>query len=162
MSRKDFVDNGTKNRKSIVEYLKGICAAILLCEKMLGNVSIDEMQEIKIPDADGFLEDENTVRERAKEDVANGLMSKKRYLMSICGMSEKDAEKELEEITKEKDAQMTFSQLTAGINQGVIKKEELRQFIKPNEDIETAKKAIEEIKALEPTTEELLGGKFEN
>lgn len=51
----------------------------------------------------------------------------------------------------------TFSQLVTGNNQGVVSKVELRQFIFPNEDLETAKKQIEEIKKEEPQTDELLG-----
>ena len=51
----------------------------------------------------------------------------------------------------------TFNQLMAGNNQGVVSKLELRQFLFPNEDIEVAKKQIEEIKKEEPKTDELLG-----
>lgn len=51
----------------------------------------------------------------------------------------------------------TFNQLMAGNNQGVVSKLELRQFLFPNEDLDTAKKQIEEIKKEEPKTDELLG-----
>ena len=50
----------------------------------------------------------------------------------------------------------TFAQLTQGHSLNVVKDYELRQFIFPNEDIEEAKKSIEEIKKEEPTTEDLL------
>ena len=50
----------------------------------------------------------------------------------------------------------TFNQLTQGHSLGVVKDYELRQFIFPDEDIEEAKKSIQEIKAEEPTAEELL------
>lgn len=101
LSNRDYVNNGRKNRKAVNEYLKGICRALLLCEKMLGNSEIDESQEINIPDVDGFLEDDSTIRERAKEDVSMGLMSKKRYLMKVYGMNEKEALKELKDIENE-------------------------------------------------------------
>ena len=74
---------------------------MLLCEKMLGNASIEEKQEIEIAEVDGFLEDDSTVRQRAKEEVAMGLMSKKRYLMKVYGMNEEEAIKELQNINKE-------------------------------------------------------------
>ena len=66
IANKDFVNNGRKNREAVNEYLIGICRALLLCEKMLGNASIEEKQEIEIAEVDGFLEDERTVRQRAK------------------------------------------------------------------------------------------------
>lgn len=56
------------------------------------------------------------------------------------------------------DAQQDFNQMIQGINQGVISKLELRQWLKPNEDIEESKKAIEEIEAQEPKVEDLIGG----
>lgn len=101
IANKDFVNNGRKNREAVNEYLIGICRALLLCEKMLGNASIEEKQEIEIAEVDGFLEDDSTVRQRAKEEVAMGLMSKKRYLMKVYGMNEEEAIKELQNINKE-------------------------------------------------------------
>ena len=74
---------------------------MLLCEKMLGNTSINENQEIEIADVDGFLEDDSTIRQKAKEDVSMGLMSKKRYLMKVYGMTEENALKELKAIDEE-------------------------------------------------------------
>lgn len=55
------------------------------------------------------------------------------------------------------DSQQAFSQLVQGVSQGVIKKEELRQFIKPEETLEEAEKAIQQIKEQNPTTKDLLG-----
>lgn len=101
LSNKDFVNNGRKNREAINEYLIGICRALLLCEKMLGNTTIDEDQEIEIADVDGFLEDDSTIRQRAKEEISMGLMSKKRYLKKVYGMSEKEALEELKSIDEE-------------------------------------------------------------
>jgi len=101
LSNKDFVNNGRKNREAVNEYLIRICRALLLCEKMLGNTKIDENQKIEIADVDGFLEDDSTIRQKAKEDVSMGLISKKRYLMKVYGMSEKEALEELKSIDKE-------------------------------------------------------------
>lgn len=101
ISNKDFINNGRKNRETVNEYLIGICRALLLCEKMLGNTSIDENQEIEIADVDGFLEDDSTIRQRAKEDASMGFISRKRYLMIVYKMTEKEALQELQEISKE-------------------------------------------------------------
>lgn len=101
LSRSDFVSNGNKVRKVVNEYLKSVCRSLLLCEKILGNASIDEFQDIEIEEVDGFLEDDNTIRERARQDVMDGLMSKKKYLMKIYKMTEKEANQELLDIEKE-------------------------------------------------------------
>ena len=45
------------------------------------------------------------------------------------------------------DSQQEFSQLVQGINNGVVAKEELRQWLFPNEDIEESKKIIAEIES---------------
>ena len=55
------------------------------------------------------------------------------------------------------DPQQDFNQLMQGLNQGVISKVEIRQWLKPNETLEEAQKAIDEIKESEPTVEELVG-----
>lgn len=56
------------------------------------------------------------------------------------------------------DPQQDFNQLIQGLNQGVISKVELRQWLKPNESIEDSKKAIQEIEDEEPKVEDLVGG----
>lgn len=43
------------------------------------------------------------------------------------------------------DTQQEFSQLVQGMNQGVIAKEELRMWLRPDEDIEQAKQVVQEI-----------------
>ena len=50
----------------------------------------------------------------------------------------------------------TFSQLTQGQSLGVVKEEEVRQFIFPNETLEEAKERINEIKEENPSMESLL------
>lgn len=55
------------------------------------------------------------------------------------------------------DPSQTFNQLLQGESRGVIKKAELRQFLKSNETLEEAQEIIEEIKERSPKTEDLLG-----
>lgn len=68
---------------------------------------ICEMEGIKtnkitiIPD-DSIIEDKNTEQLRAQQEVTAGLRSKKSYLMDIKGMSEQEAEEELQKIQEEK------------------------------------------------------------
>ena len=44
-----------------------------------------------------------------------------------------------------------------GESRGVIKKAELRQFLKPGETLEEAQNVIDEIKSESPRTEDLVG-----
>lgn len=57
------------------------------------------------------------------------------------------------------DTDAEFSHLLQGESKGVVKKEELRQWIYPDEDIEDSKKAVEEIKKYNPDVQDLLGVK---
>lgn len=100
-SRKDFVDNMTKTRKVVNEYLKGVCQSILLCEKMLGNAGIDEKQEIEIAEVDGFLLDDESVRQKLLEDYNAGAITLKRYLMKVYNLTEEEALKEISEINEQ-------------------------------------------------------------
>lgn len=55
------------------------------------------------------------------------------------------------------DSQQEFSQLLQGESRGVIKKAELRQYLKPSETLEEAQTVIDEIKASNPSTKDLVG-----
>ena len=56
------------------------------------------------------------------------------------------------------DPQQDFNQMVQGLNLGIISKVEIRQWLKPNEDIDESKKAIEEIEQSNPSIEDLVGG----
>lgn len=55
------------------------------------------------------------------------------------------------------DPQQTYNQMLQGESRGVIKKFELRQFLRPDESLEESEQAILEIKEESPTTKDLLG-----
>ena len=57
------------------------------------------------------------------------------------------------------DTNEEFNHLIAGVNQNVISKAELRNWIRPDETIEESQKAIDEIKEENPSVEDLLGTK---
>ena len=54
------------------------------------------------------------------------------------------------------DSQEAFSQLITAQSKGIISEVEVRQWLKPDETIEDSQKAIEEIKASEPTVEKIM------
>lgn len=55
------------------------------------------------------------------------------------------------------DSEATYKQLAEGKSQGVVSPVELRQFIKPDETIDDAKAAIEDIRKNSPTMSMLIG-----
>lgn len=59
------------------------------------------------------------------------------------------------------DSQEAFSQLITAQSKGIVSEVEVRQWLKPDETIEDSQKAIEEIKASEPTVEDLVGNEAE-
>ena len=54
------------------------------------------------------------------------------------------------------DSQETFSQLITAQSKGIISEVEIRQWLKPDETLEDSQKAIEEIKASEPSVDAIL------
>ena len=55
------------------------------------------------------------------------------------------------------DTQQEFNNLLIGMDKGVIAKEEIRQWIKPDETIEESEKAIKEIEEKQPNIKDILG-----
>ena len=59
------------------------------------------------------------------------------------------------------DTNDEFNHLMAGVNKNVISDAELRNWIKPDEDMEQSEKAVEEIKKNQPSIDDLLGTRTE-
>ena len=55
------------------------------------------------------------------------------------------------------DSQEEFSHMSIGVDKGVVKEAELRNWIKPNETLEESQKVIDEIKKEQPKAKDLLG-----
>ena len=51
----------------------------------------------------------------------------------------------------------TWQQLLTGYEKGVVKKEELRQFIYPSEDLDVSKKVIKDLEEKNPSIQQILG-----
>ena len=59
------------------------------------------------------------------------------------------------------DSQETFTQLITAQAKGIVSEVEIRQWLKPDETLEDSQKAIDEIRASEPTVEDLIGNEAE-
>ena len=55
------------------------------------------------------------------------------------------------------DSQETFSQLMQGESKGIVKKEEIRQWLNPDETIEESEEIIKEISESQPSIDDILG-----
>ena len=60
------------------------------------------------------------------------------------------------------DSQETFGQLITAQAKGIISEVEIRQWLKPDETLEDSQKAIDEIRATNPTVEDMFGTINEN
>ena len=60
------------------------------------------------------------------------------------------------------DSQEAFSQLITAQSKGIISEVEIRQWLKPDETLEDSQKAIDEIRATNPTVEDMFGTINEN
>ena len=59
------------------------------------------------------------------------------------------------------DSQEAFAQLMTGLSKGIVSEVEVRQWLKPDETLEDSQKAIDEIKASQPSVEDLIGNQEE-
>lgn len=57
--------------------------------------------------------------------------------------------------------QETWSQLLAGLNEGVVEKVEIRQFLYPSESLEESQKKVDEIAKSKPSLKDLMGAEEE-
>ena len=73
--------------------------------------------KITITPDDSIIEDKNTEMTRAQLEVSQGLKSKKSYLMDIKGMSEDEAEEELQKIQEEKLSNQEAFGFTSNIDE---------------------------------------------
>lgn len=60
------------------------------------------------------------------------------------------------------DSQEAFSQLITAQSKGIVSEVEVRQWLKPDETLEDSQKAIDEIRATNPTVEDMFGTINEN
>ena len=75
--------------------------AIAYASTTFGNVDINA-DEITIDFDDSIIEDKGAEQTRAQVEVGNGTRSKKSYMKNIRNMTDKQIEKELQEIQQEK------------------------------------------------------------
>ena len=90
-----------KHEQVLESSLKTIIKALAYASITFANYNINA-DTITIDFDDSIIEDKGAEQLRAQQEVTAGLRSKKSYLINIKGMSEQEAEKELQRIEQEK------------------------------------------------------------
>ena len=101
--RQDLVENANKHRKSVDEFVSGICKAILLLGRVLFKEKVTEDCIVTITDKDGFMVDTETAKQEFRQDIAQGIRQAWEYRVKFLGETEEKAkamvnDKQIEDI----------------------------------------------------------------
>ena len=99
--RQDLTINAKKYRENVDEFVKNICAGILLLGRLLFTENVNEKDKIEVINTDGFLVSEEDLKEKYIQEIAQGLRSKTSYMIRFMGMTEEEAKQELARINEE-------------------------------------------------------------
>ena len=99
--RQDLTINAKKYRENVDEFVVNICRGILLLGRLLFKENVNETDEIKVVNTDGFLISEEDLKEKYLNEIAQGLRSKVSYMVKFMGMTEEEAKRELTLINEE-------------------------------------------------------------
>ena len=147
--RQEMVQNANKEMICIEKALKEVTHAILWIGKNILGEKVNPDALITIIADDSYIIDADTERAQWLSDLQTGIRSKAEFRMHFYGESEEEAKKHVTP---------TFTELTKGLEIGVVSLDEVRRYLFPYETEEQSKKRIEEIKA---QNEELQNEAFE-
>lgn len=89
--RQDLIENANKHRKSVDEFVSGICKAILLLGRVLFKKNVTEDCTVTITDKDGFMVDTETAKQEFRQDIAQGIRQAWEYRVKFLGETEEIA-----------------------------------------------------------------------
>ena len=89
--RQDLIVNANKHRKSVDEFVSGICKAILLLGRVLFKEKVTEDCTVNITDKDGFMVDTETAKSEFRKDIAQGIRKAWEYRVKFLGEDEETA-----------------------------------------------------------------------
>jgi len=146
--KQDLVQNAAKEMICVEKALKEVTRAILWIGRNVLGVDCNPDAKITIIADDSYIIDQDSERKRWQEEIKAGIRQRYEYRMKFYGETEEEAKR---------NVKPTIAELLEGKAQGVVSDRELRQYLFPLESDEEAERALAEIKANEPTTEQLLG-----
>lgn len=89
--RQDLIVNANKHRKSVDDFVSGICKAILLLARVVLKEEVTEDCTATITDKDGFLVDTETAKQEFRKDIAQGIRKAWEYRVKFLGEDEETA-----------------------------------------------------------------------
>ena len=89
--RQDLIVNANKHRKSVDDFVSGICKAILLLARVVLKENVTEDCTVTITDKDGFLVDTETAKQEFRKDIAQGIRNAWEYRVKFLGEDEETA-----------------------------------------------------------------------
>ena len=89
--RQDLIVNANKHRKSLDDFVSGICKAILLLARVVLKEKVTEDCTVTITDKDGFLVDTETAKQEFRKDIAQGIRKAWEYRVKFLGEDEETA-----------------------------------------------------------------------
>lgn len=98
---KDNISNAKKYRDNLSKFIGNIIRAGLLIGRLILKQPVTENCDVLIDNADGFMEDTESIKQSLREDLALGVISKVEYRMKVYNETEQDAQKAIDKIEAE-------------------------------------------------------------
>jgi A118 family predicted phage portal protein len=99
--RQDLVINAKKYRDNLSEFISGIIKAGLLIGRLIFKEKVTEDCNVLVDNVDGFMQDEEAIKQSAREDLALGIISKVEYRMTVYHETEEVAKEMLAKLDEE-------------------------------------------------------------
>ena len=99
--QQDLIQNAKKYRDNLTEYISGIIKAGLLIGRLIFKENVTEECTVLIDNVDGFMKDDESIKQSAREDLALGVISKVEYRMNVYHETEEVAKEMLEKLNEE-------------------------------------------------------------
>ena len=96
--RQELVQHANRHMIPLEAAIKSLCAAILYIGKTFAGADCDPETAITVQFEDGFVIDDETRRERDRQDVRDGLMNKWEFRVKWYGETEEEAKAKLNDM----------------------------------------------------------------
>lgn len=99
--QQDLIQNARKYRDNLSKFISDIIKANLLLGRLVFKENVTEDCVVMIDNVDGFMQDEEAIKQSAREDLALGVISKLEYRMIVYKETEEEAKNMLSKIDEE-------------------------------------------------------------
>jgi len=99
--QQDLIQNAKKYRDNLSQFISGIIKAGLLIGRLIFKQNVTEDCNVIIDNVDGFMQDEEAIKQSAREDLALGVISKIEYRMTVYHETEEVAKQMLAKLDAE-------------------------------------------------------------